>query len=436
MTEDAAITELKIERMGQRGEGLAEHEGRRIAVPHTVPGDVVRAEINEDRAAVAEIANPSVQRVDPICPHFGTCGGCIAQNWNSESYTHWKHSLLTDALAHAGLEPEVAALVPAHGMGRRRVTFHGRANTIAGSNANTPPQSKIVSGFMRARSHEIVAIETCPILCPELQKAPSLAAEIVRVLGGLGKPLDVQITNTLSGLDVDIRGAGELPGGQRLALTRLAEQKNLARIANHGDILVERRPPQIAMGRAMVSPSPGAFLQATEAGENTLAQLVEEAVGKSKRVADLFAGVGTFALRLASRARIHAVENDEPALRSLTRAAANCDGLKPVTTERRDLFRRPLLTGELAGYDAILFDPPRAGAQAQVQQIAGLQVPKIIAVSCNIQSFVRDAQILIEGGYTFESITPVDQFIYSPHLELVACFTKPTPKRPRRRLLG
>jgi 23S rRNA (uracil1939-C5)-methyltransferase len=255
---------------------------------------------------------------------------------------------------------------------------------------------------------------------------------------GLNKPLDILITATETGLDVDFRGTGEIDAPHMRKLVAEAERLDLARLSNHGAIVIERRAPQLAMGAAIIAPPPGAFLQATRAGEEVLARLAADGAGDIRRAADLFAGVGTFALRLAERAQVHAVESEKGALAALARAAGHASpALKPVSIETRDLVRRPMAAVELAPFDAIVFDPPRAGAEAQAREIAKSVVPVVVGVSCNVQTFTRDARILIDGGYTLESVTPVDQFRHSPHVELVAIFRRPKAKGRRKvRLLG
>src|SRR6202034_1271218 len=169
---------------------------------------------------------------------------------------------------------------------------------------------------------------------------------------------------------------------------------------------------------------PGSFLQATAAGEEALAALVGEHCRRAKHVADLFCGVGPFALRLAAKSRVSAFDSDAGAVTALQKAATSTSGLKPVKAETRDLFRRPLMPQELRDYDAVVFDPPRQGAEAQARQLAASKVPMVIAVSCNVATFARDARTLVDGGYKIETVTPVDQFRHTPHVELVARFTR------------
>jgi 23S rRNA (uracil1939-C5)-methyltransferase len=425
-------TELTISRLGQRGEGLARFDGGMIAVPYALPGETVLAEVDGDRAKLVEVRVPSPDRVPAFCPVYGICGGCAVQALAPEPYADWKRGLVVDALKRARFDAPVAALVDAHGEGRRRATFHSRVEEDAGG------RKRILLGFMQARAHRIVPIEACPILSPGMAGAIQAAHAAATVLIPLEKPLDIVVTSTLEGLDVDLRGTGTLDFGYMQALITVAARFDLARISNHGVTIIERRPPLVRMGRCMVAPPPGGFLQATAAGEEAIAGLVRTAVGSASKIVDLFAGSGTFALRLAEHATIHAVEGDKGATNALARGAGGATGLRGVSVETRDLFLRPLAGGELTKYDAVVFDPPRAGAEEQAKTLALSQVPLIVGVSCNLQSFTRDARILADGGYVLEHVTPVDQFRYSAHVELVGVFRRPPAPKPKRRgrLLG
>ncbi len=278
-------------------------------------------------------------------------------------------------------------------------------------------------GFAAARSHQIVPIDHCPILAPSMAGAIEAAWAIAGALKS-GKPLDIQITASQSGLDIDVRGSGPIGTGESTALAAVAEKYRLARITRHGELVAQRAQPAVAMGRATVPLPAGSFLQATAAGEETLASLVLGHAAKAKTVADLFCGVGPFALRLAERARVTAVDSDADAIAALKKAIAGASGLKPINAEVRDLFRRPLVATELKNFDAVVFDPPRQGAQAQARELAKSTVPIVIAVSCSADTFARDARILIDRGYTLETVTPVDQFRYSAHVEIVARFAR------------
>ena len=420
-------TTLKIEKLGARGEGVARGAKGPVFVPYALSGETIIAEVDGDRGKLVEVKEASADRIAPFCPHYTICGGCAVQALAQGPYAEWKRGLVVAALKNAAVTAEVGPLVDAHGAGRRRVTFHSR----------TSQKGNTRVGFMQARAHDIVDLEACPILSPTLNEALNVARAAAEALADLRKPLDLVVTATDNGLDVDLRGCGKLEFEHTQKLVAVAQTLDLARIANHGFVVIERRPPMLKMGVAAVSPPPGTFLQATVEGEETLARLTLEAVKGAKRIADLFSGIGTFALRLAQSADVHAVEMDDSALKALARAAHNAQGLRKITTETRDLFRRPLLIAELNTYDAVVFDPPRAGAEMQAKMLAGSKVPVVVAVSCNPQSFARDAGVLIRGGYALESVTPVDQFRHSAHVELVAVFRRTNTKaKGRGRLLG
>lgn len=404
---------LMIARLGQRGDGVAETADGPVFVPFALPGESVRAVRDGERAQVVEILAPSASRIAAICPLFTRCGGCVAQHMGEELYAEWKRQQVVSALGRVAAGVAVEPPRDAHGTGRRRVTFHARRE-----------EDGMRIGFMAARSHDLIAVDACPVLAPGLARAPSVAQHLANRLGGSNKPLDLQITASEAGLDVDIRGHGPAGNALRRTLTEAAERLDLARLAMHGDVIVERRTPFHLMGKAAVTPGPGGFLQATARGEEVLAELVLAALPKAKRVADLFAGCGPFSFRLAERCHVTGFESDKTAVQALQRGASKAQGLKPIVAEARDLFRRPLLEHELAAFDAVVLDPPRAGAEAQVRRLAASKVPVVAYVSCDVGSFARDAALLVAGGYALERVTPVDQFRYSTHIELVGVFRK------------
>lgn len=418
-----SVTRLDIARLGHRGDGIADTPEGPVFVPLTLPGEVVEVERAHDRARLLAVIHPSGERVEPICPHFGPCGGCALQHWAPAPYEAWKRGLVAEALGRAGLATEIAPLMPAHGEGRRRAVFHAR-----GTGGSAPKgRDTLAVGFAGRRSHAVVAIDACPILAPGLDGALKAAWAVAQELAPLAKPLDIQVTATETGLDMDVRGSGPLKPSRVVALAQIAGAHGLARLTRHGELVLQREPPMLTMGRARVALPPGSFLQATAAGEAALARLVMEAVEGTRgaaRAVDLFAGVGTFALRLAERVRVAAYESSVPAIEALNKAVRGATELKPVTGEVRDLFRRPLLAQEMKGVDVAVFDPPRQGAEAQARQLAASAVPLVIGVSCDPVTFARDAQILIGAGYRLERVTPVDQFLYSSHVELVGVFRR------------
>ncbi len=410
------VERLVIDRLGHRGDGVVDADPEPIFVPGALPGETVAVEAvpgHPDRRSLLRVDVPSPARIAPICPHFGICGGCAVQHWQTEQYRAWKRNLVVSALHQAGIDAPVGDLIDAHGEGRRRAVFHARG-----------PRDVLKVGFSAQRAHQIIAIDRCPILAKSLDGALKAAWAIAEVLLPAQKPLDVQVTATDSGLDVDVRGSGTLITPLTAALARVAAAHDLARLTRHGELIAQHRAPTLRIGKATVALPPAAFLQATAEGEAVLARTAVEFCAGAAAVADLFAGVGPFALRLAEKSRVRAIDDDDAALAALKRAAATAAGLKPVDVERRDLFRRPLAMEELDGFDAVLFDPPRQGAHAQARALAASAVPVIVSVSCNAATFARDVQLLMEGGFHLASIVPIDQFRYSPHVEIVARLEK------------
>lgn len=408
---------LVIDHVGHRGDGIGFAGGESLFVPYTLAGETVEVEPvadHPDRRSLIRVEHASPERIDPFCRYFGACGGCAIQHWQPEAYRAWKRQIVVDTLEHAGIECDVAALVDAHGAGRRRITVHARRGG----------DGELRTGFAAANSHAIVAISECPILDPGLRGALDAARALAEALKPTAKPLDIQVTAASNGLDVDVRGSGPLSTALIASLSEIAQRHGLARLTRHGELVLMRNPPAIEIGAARVILPPGSFLQATLAGEEALAALVAGHCKRAKHIADLFCGVGPFALRLAAKARVSAFDSDAGAVTALAKAVTSASGLKPVKAEARDLFRRPLMAQELRDYDTIVFDPPRQGAQAQVKQLAASKIPVVIAVSCNVATFARDARILIDGGYRIEGVTPVDQFRHTPHVELVARFAR------------
>jgi 23S rRNA (uracil1939-C5)-methyltransferase len=397
------MIETTISTLGQRGEGVTEIDGTRIYVPFTLPGERIEIDATDDRGHMVRLLDRSADRIEPFCPYFGTCGGCALQHAGPQTYSAFKRGLVETALSHAGVDAIVAPLINAEGAGRRRTTLHIR---------------KHGAGYARARTHDILDIEACPILVPGLQKAAPRIAHALHPLAGDG---DVSITATATGLDLAVKSERK-PKPE--AIAAFAQTHRIARLAWNGETRYMAQPPAVKIGRSLVELPVASFLQATQKAEDTLAELVLAAVGKAKSVADLFCGVGPFALRLAENARVYAADSDKPATAALAKAVRFTQGLKPVTTLARDLFRDPLAPVELQPYDAVVFDPPRAGAEAQAKELARSKVKTVVAVSCEPKTFARDAAILIGGGYRLESVTPVDQFVWSAHVELVGVFKR------------
>ncbi len=406
------IEHLIVTHLGHRGDGVADGDAGPIYVPYTLPGEAVEVEAwpgHPDRRQLLRVTSASAERIAPICPHFGVCGGCALQHWNWNEYSAWKRDLVRTALQQVGLDAPVDDLIDAHGEGRRRAVFHVRSGT----------HGVLAVGFAAAHQHHIVPIDRCPILAPGLNGALAAAWAIGQVLEPLKKPLDIAVTASETGLDADVRGSGPLPPHVAAALAAVAERHRLARLTRHGERVAQRASPTISMGRTRVELPPGVFLQATAEGEATLARCVIAHLGTAKLVVDLFSGLGPFTLRIAEMARVIAADTDADAIAALVKAGRT-PGLRPIEATARDLFRRPFVADELRGADVVVFDPPRQGAQAQARALAASNVPLVIAVSCNPATLARDTKILVDSGYKLNAVTPIDQFRYSPHVEIVA----------------
>ena len=409
---------FRIERLGGQGDGIARSEAGPVFIRYALPGETVTAARSGDRAELIAVVDAAPQRVPPACRHFGACGGCALQHLDLAAYNDWKRAKVVEALKARGVEAPVSALVACAPQTRRRVTLAARRTA-----------SGVLLGYREAMSHRIVDIAECPIARPEIVARLDDLRGLAAIVAAGAKPLRMAVTATASGLDIACEETGRLADAARLAATAHVRRAGFARLAVEGEIVVEPRKPVVMFGTIAVEPPPGAFLQATAEAEDAMAALVGAHLQGAKRVADLFSGCGTFALRLAGGAAVHAVEADAAALAALDRGFRFAAGLRRVTTERRDLFRRPLLPRELDGFDGLVFDPPRAGAEEQARQIARSSVPRLAAVSCNPVTLARDLAILAEGGYRVVGVTPVDQFLWSAHVEAVALLEKPRKRR-------
>lgn len=400
---------VTIERIGARGDGVANHGGRAIFLPFTAPGDEVRARLTRDgKAELIEIVTPGGRR-EPPCPHFGACGGCSLQHLTDEIYRAAKLALVREALTHRGLDPgAVAPIAPGWPGTRRRARL-----AMTGAEL----------GFHRRASHRIVDMRVCLVLRPALVTVLRALRAFGSKILGPSDPAFVSLTQADTGIDLLL----DLPNPPALAAleasARFAESQDLARLSwRAGDEaatpVVQRRPVQMNFSGVPVDLPPDCFLQASAEGETMLRDLVLAGVGDAGTIADLFSGVGTFSFALATHAKVRAVDGDQAALAAL-QAAARRNGRR-IAAERRDLDRRPLQAGELKHVDAAVFDPPYGGALAQARELARSAVPRIVAVSCNPASFARDARVLVDGGYRLLRVVPVDQFLWSAEIELVA----------------
>ncbi len=405
---------LKITELGALGDGVAEHDGRKVFVPLAVPGETVKAEISGDRARVIAILEAAPGRMGPRCSHYGECGGCSLQHMPAADYLEFKRRQVLSALSFQRIDAPVDPVVPIAPQTRRRAVF---AATRAGKS--------VIVGFHGRRSHHIVPITDCAVVTPGLLAQLPKLEKLAAIAAPPKDALTVTVTDTATGFDVALTGVARgFPADARVRLVQAAGEIGIARLSVNGEVVLEQVAPVIRAGAAHLTPPPGGFLQACEPSEASMLKLVQEAVGDARRVVDLFSGSGTFSLPLASTATVHAVEGEEAALAALDKAARRTAGIKPVTTEKRDLFRRPLMKDELKRFDAAVIDPPRAGAEAQARQLAGSGVKRVAMVSCNAGTFARDLRLMIDGGYRVNRITPIDQFLWSPHIEIVASLSR------------
>jgi 23S rRNA (uracil1939-C5)-methyltransferase len=409
---------VEIDEIGPGGDGVSIVDGVRIYTPLTAPGDLALIEVRGERGTLIELRERSAVRADPPCPHYGDCGGCALQHVTQEFYRNWKRARLVEVLAREGLRD--VALAPAieiSAASRRRATF-----------AVVKSLEKAVLGFNRRRSSQIVDIDGCLVLDPKLgARLPALR----RIAARFDAPqFDLMATVCENGLDVSVRSrkASEPRGAALADLIALARDAGIVRLSLNGEAIALLAQPFVLFDGVAVTPPSGGFLQASREGEAALIALVKDAAKGAGKIADLFSGCGTFTLPLARNATVSAADADSPSITALARAAADAQragvAINPVKADARDLFERPLSAKELKPFDAIVFDPPRAGAEMQVAEIAKSGVRTVIGVSCNPASFARDAAILVAGGYSLSQASPVDQFVYSPHIELVGLFQK------------
>lgn len=402
-----------IDRLGHLGHGIVQGPEGPIYVQGVLPGEVVSGTLSGDRLEDARIITSSADRVKPPCAHARSCGGCQLQHATDDFVARWKRDVVCTALTAQGLSADGVrdGVITSPARSRRRATLAAR-RTKGGA----------LIGFHARGSDVIIPVPGCTLLHPELM-ALLPAVEALVVLGGSrSQELAVTLTRSLTGPDVRIEGGKLLDSTLRMELARVAEAKGLARLTWGDETVALRAVPEVQLGAARAQMPPGAFLQATETGEAALLAAVKEALGPQKKLADLFAGIGTFALPLAAGAEVAAYEGDAGMIAALDRAARNAQGLKRVTAEKRDLFRRPVEPDEMKGLTGAVIDPPRAGAEAQASCLAAGPVPVLAMVSCNPASFARDARILIAGGYRLDWVQVVDQFRWSHHVELVARF--------------
>jgi len=414
---------LTIDRLGYLGDAIAMGPEGPIYVPHVLPGEEVEGEVEGDRMISPKIITPSPDRVRPPCVHARSCGGCLLQHASDSFVAEWKLDVVRTALARQGLNATFLPILTSPAQSRRRATLTARRS-----------KTGAMIGFHARASDVLVPVPNCQLLSPQLMATfPALEALVVAGSSRKGE-VQLTITDSLAGPDVSVTGGKPIDATLRLELARIAERFNIARLSWENEVIALRTAPMQRFGAALLAPPAGGFLQATLQGEADLVAAVTRAVGDAKKIVDLFAGAGTFALPLARNAEVFAFEGDKAMVEAMDKGWRMAQGLKLVTSQMRDLFRRPLEPDEFKNVGAVVIDPPRAGAEAQMETISRSDIPVVVAVSCNPVTFARDAPMLVKGGFGLEWVQVVDQFRWSSHIELVAKFTKNINKRSKGNL--
>jgi len=408
------MREWRISAVGAQGDGLSEGN----FIPLTLPGELVTAEVVNGRGELVEVLEASPERVTPPCRHFGDCGGCSFQHWAIEPYLDWKRDQIRYQLAREGLETEILPTFASPPGSRRRVALHARGG-----------KGGVRLGFKERRSWNLVKIEECPVSNPKLVAAlPGLARLAGPFLEHPKSAPTLHVTLTATGLDIDITGveakSGGLSADARVRAAMVASEFDFARVTMAGEMIYMARQPMVKLGQAIVSLPAGSFLQAVPQAEKAMVDFAVAAAQGASRIVDLYSGVGTFTFRLAEIGGVHAADSSAPAIAALKGAVGSAPGLKAITAEARDLARRPVLSTELKKVDVAVLDPPRAGALEQHIEIANSKVARVVSVSCNPATFARDAKVLTDAGFRLERVLPVDQFLWSPHIELVGVFSR------------
>ena len=401
---------FKIQRLGHQGDGVAQGP---VFAPLTLPGEEVSGDLDGTRLENVRIVRPSVDRVAAPCSHFKSCGGCQLQHARDEYVEAWKVDVVRIALAAQGLETEFLPIQTSPTRSRRRASF----------SAHRTKKGAMV-GFHARNSATIIPISDCHLLDPALLASKEIIEELTVIGGSRKGELNALVTLSEAGVDIAISNAKPLDDTLRIELAQVAAKHGLARLSWDKETVAQNAPPFQKFGRTKVTPPPGAFLQATPHGQDALVACVEKIIGSANHVIDLFSGCGTFALPLTQTAEVHAVEGDAEMVAAMVNGWRQAGGLKLLTSEARDLFRRPLLAEDLRKFEAAVIDPPRAGAEAQIEEIAKSTIQRIAFVSCNPVTFAKDAKTLVEAGYGLEWIQAIDQFRWSTHIELVANFSR------------
>ena len=403
--------EVKIDHVGARGDGIAKTENGSVFVPFALAGETVSVDLDKSRGTITEIKSKSPERIDPVCAHFQKCGGCVAQHMSDNAYQNWKLNNAQQALDKGGIKHRIDQFLPCTIGERRRVVL-----TAHRTNEETQ------LGYLQAGSHDLIAITECAVAHPTIVQNFDLFRDVAQIVTPKYKTSQLTILLCENGFDIAIDADFSLKDAKIHAVSQKATSTNvIKRLAFNGEVLVEIEPPVLTFGETIIQVPSGNFVQASKRAELEMVGLVTKHLKPCKKVVDLFSGSGTFTFPLAHKSAVHAVETSGPALNSIDRGFRSRQGLKPISTERRDLFRSPFVREDLKPYQGVLFDPPRAGAEAQSKQLArAFNIKKVAAVSCNPVSLARDLELLTKGGFKIKSITAIDQFLWSTHIEMVA----------------
>lgn len=402
---------LRIDRLGAQGDGVAVCDGVPVFVPFSLPSETVDALVEGERGRVIGVVKPSAQRVEPVCDHFGRCGGCALQHYKAEAYRDWKRGLVQSALSMRGIATDVEPLVSVGLGSRRRAVLTARREGAV-----------VRIGFHEAGSQALIDVQVCPVMASEIVNVLPGLRELVQPLVSSQTQARIHVLRADNGLDVDVSGVNaKLSSKTRAGLAEAAAALRLVRLSLDRDPLYQSGVPVVAAGLAQIVPPPGGFVQASALAEAAIAERAVAAFGKrARQAADLFCGVGAFSFALAAKAKVLAIDNERPAIAALEEARRRAQGVRAIETRLRDLFQEPLSRKELDRFDLVLFDPPRAGAKDQASMLAKSKVPVVVAVSCNPATLARDLRMMIDGGYRLESVTPIDQFLFTHHVEAVA----------------
>lgn len=403
------MTELKVDFVGHKGDGVAHLNNHPIYVPYVLEGETITVQGSGPRRELDAILQASEDRIEPICKYFGTCGGCQLQHMGESAYLEWKMALVTEPLSRVGISLKPDAILSYANASRRKCVFNAQRSSEG-----------MLLGFNEKSSSAIVALDACPVLVPSINEQLDKIHDLVNSVPTTKHPLRVSVLVTKNGLDIAIEDAKPLSETERQVLIKKTIAHKFSRLSVNIETLIKTSEPHIEIASTIVSPPPAAFVQALKQAEDDMSDIVSGFLKGCKQVADLYCGIGTFALKLAENSAVYAVEESGDALNSLDEAWRDTGGkLKQIKTEKRNLERRPVTFGELKKMDGLVFDPPRAGAELQCKQIAKSLVKKVAAVSCNPTTLATDLEILIEGGFKVKRIVPIDQFKYTPHVEVV-----------------